>query len=339
MDVILYLNELLQIRTTVGIVGLGTLYKEKIPGKYDGSKHAFIPPSYKIGFTTEIREEEELINFISQSENISVESASFYVEKFAKETQAKLASNQEVNLGEIGTLNLIDNEIYFSPINDKNFDTSFFGLPEIADKANETKAQTENQPITEQQFTSQQESISEEENLATDTEEEIEERRGLSLGLKFLIVALIISILGVIAYFINPSFFNGYLQNNSDKKPEKNVVIAAKDTLNVDTIAKQIDTIAPLTQNITDTLKTDTATVYEVIAIAEKSQHRIDNFINLMAKRGIKAKALPKRPGKKLIKISVGTFADYNLAKKQQDSLRKKLKNPEIYILPIKNQK
>jgi hypothetical protein len=339
MDVILYLTELLQIRTTVGIVGLGTLYKEKIPGKYDGSKHAFIPPSYIIGFTTEISEDEELINFISQSENISVESASFYVEKFAEETQAKLASNQEVNLGELGIFSLIDNEIYFSPVNDKNFDNSFFGLPEIADKANQTNKQSADQTKTEEQRPLQGESVSEEENLTTETEEEIEEKRGLSLGLKFLIAAIIISMLGVVAYFINPTFFNSYLQTNSNNKQENNVAVAAKDTLVVDTNTKKLDTITPLKQNLTDTLTTDTATVYEVIAIAEKSQHRVDNFINLMAKRGIKAKALPKRPGKKLIKISVGTFTDFSLAKKQQDSLRKKLKNPEIYILPIKNQK
>lgn len=339
MDVILYLTELLQIRTTVGIVGLGTLYKEKIPGKYDGSKHAFIPPSYKIGFTTEIKEDEELINFIAQSENINVESASFYVEKFAEETQAKLASNQEVSLGELGTLNLIDNEICFSPINDKNFDTSFFGLPEIADKANQTNTQSADQTKTEEQTPLQQESVTEEENLTTETEEEIEERRGLSLGLKFLIAAIIISILGVVAYFINPTIFNSYLQTNSNNKQENNVAVAAKDTLMVDTNTKKLDTIAPLKQNLTDTLTTDTATVYEVIASAEKSQHRIVSFINLMAKKGIKAKALPKARGKKLIKISVGTFTDYNLAKKQQDSLRKKLNNPEIYILTIKNQK
>ena len=54
-----------------------------------------------------------------------------------------------------------------------------------------------------------------------------------------------------------------------------------------------------------------------------------------MKKRGIEAKALENVPGK-LIKISLGSFTDFNLAKKYKDSLRKKLNNPEIYIQTIK---
>ena len=65
MDILLYLSELLETRKTVGIVGLGTLYKKKSPGKYDAEKHAFIPPSYSLAFSSEIKEQEELANFIS----------------------------------------------------------------------------------------------------------------------------------------------------------------------------------------------------------------------------------------------------------------------------------
>ena len=54
-----------------------------------------------------------------------------------------------------------------------------------------------------------------------------------------------------------------------------------------------------------------------------------------MKKKGIEAKALKNVPGK-LVKISLGSFTNFNIAKKYQDSLKKKLNNPEIYIQTIK---
>ena len=72
-----------------------------------------------------------------------------------------------------------------------------------------------------------------------------------------------------------------------------------------------------------------------MIGSAEKSQKRIDQYILTMQKRGIEAKAIETVPGK-LIKISLGSFTDFSFAKKHQDSLRKKLNNPEIYIQTIK---
>jgi hypothetical protein len=79
--------------------------------------------------------------------------------------------------------------------------------------------------------------------------------------------------------------------------------------------------------------------IYEVIASAEKSEKRVKAFIAHMAKKGITVKALPKLTGKSMIKLSVGTFIDFNAAKKHQDSLRIKLNNPEIYIQQIKPKK
>jgi hypothetical protein len=66
-----------------------------------------------------------------------------------------------------------------------------------------------------------------------------------------------------------------------------------------------------------------------------KSKKKVEEMIRIFAKRGIQAKAIDALPGR-LIKISLGTFTDYNVAKKFQDSLKIKLKNQEIYIQTIK---
>jgi len=77
MDILLYLTELLQTRKNVGVAGLGTFYKKKSPGKYDAEKHAFLPPSFTLAFTTEVKESEELSSYISGKRNISTESANY----------------------------------------------------------------------------------------------------------------------------------------------------------------------------------------------------------------------------------------------------------------------
>ncbi len=75
--------------------------------------------------------------------------------------------------------------------------------------------------------------------------------------------------------------------------------------------------------------------VYEVIGSAMKTQKKVDEVISNFAKRGIVAKQMDAMPGR-LIKISLGTFTNYNFAKEFQDSLKIKLRNPEIYIQTIK---
>ncbi|WP_199141174.1 hypothetical protein [Pedobacter sp. ASV12] len=133
MDILLYLTELLQTRKTVGIVGLGTLYKKKTPGKYDATQHAFIPPSYTLAFTTELKEQEELANFISLRRNISIESSNYFIGEFAEQLQAKLHDHQEADLEPIGKLKLVNGEIVFEPEAESSFGFEFYGLPTLAD--------------------------------------------------------------------------------------------------------------------------------------------------------------------------------------------------------------
>lgn len=133
MDILLYLSELLETRKTVGIVGLGTLYKKKSAGKYDAEKHAFIPPSYSLAFTTEVREQEELASYISQKRNITIDSANYYIGEFAERIQNELADQQEANFAPIGQLKLVNDEITLISDQKSNIGFEFYGLPEIAE--------------------------------------------------------------------------------------------------------------------------------------------------------------------------------------------------------------
>lgn len=131
MDIILYLTELLETRKSVGIAGLGTLYKKKSPGKYDASRHVFVPPSYELLFNSEVKDEYELVHYISARRNISTESANYYVGEFVENIQAQLAEQQKASLGNLGELTAVNDEMKLVSAGNGNLRDDFFGLPEL----------------------------------------------------------------------------------------------------------------------------------------------------------------------------------------------------------------
>ena len=434
MDILLYLTELLQSRKAIGIVGLGTLYKKKSPGRYDIEKHAFVPPSYALEFTTELKEQEELANFISERRNISVDSANYYISEFVEKLQAQLAEQQEADLTPIGRLKIVDNELTFVAEQESSFSNESYGLPTLNELTTDSSEEQEpvDETISSDEAIASDSSVEEEKTAALDGVEDTidsvveenkleEENPGQETGekpqeieldeqpvydeitevgqpveepsteaqpltapeenkeipvatstippvvnynylpdnddddddddrrpnrffrilLKTLIVLILIAIAGALTYFFFPGWFDNNLINTIDKTTEQATVISPNDTAGVKTDSlKYADSLAKNNalvklakdSTIIDSNKT---IIYEVIGSAEKSQKRIDYVINTMKKRGINAKPLQNVPGR-LTKISLGTFTDYNLAKIYQDSLQKKLKNPQIYIQSIK---
>lgn len=179
MDILLYLTELLQTRKTVGIVGLGTLYKKKSPGKYDVEKHAFVPPTFTIAFTTEIKEEEELANYISSKRNITTDSANYYIGEFAEQIQVQLSDKQEADFGPFGKLKYLDDELVLVGDQGTNFGFDFYGLPTLTEITPEEE-NTVNETVPETVETEYLEEIEEEnkleeENPGQETTDEIEE--------------------------------------------------------------------------------------------------------------------------------------------------------------------
>lgn len=131
MDILLYLITLLKTRKTVGIIGLGTFYKQKSPGKYDAVQHAFVPPSYTLAFTKELKEQDELANYISSERNITTESANYYINEFAERIQNELVDKQQADLGKLGKLILSNNEIQFLPAEGDQIGFDYYGLPKV----------------------------------------------------------------------------------------------------------------------------------------------------------------------------------------------------------------
>jgi hypothetical protein len=365
MDIIFHLREFLQSRKTASIDGLGTFYKKKYPGKYDVDTHSFLPPSYVLAFESEVNEPDNLINFIVETTKVDQELAKYQINELVKKIHAQLNDQQEFTLTEFGKLTLVNDQIVFTPSESNNFGDEFYGLPalpeikesnphavhitegepeppiekEVENAISEIEldnAFSENRPkFTGKPFTP---------NYDYDDDSDGKIGRVFKIILRIILAIAIIAAAVGLAYFFKPGYFDGFV-NSDDVEPVPTELAIPIDTANqVNKQINYLDTSVVVTSDTTVAAKplpkiTETkVTTYEVIGSAEKNQKRIDLVINTMKKRGIEAKALQGVPGK-LVKISLGSFTDFNLAKKYQDSLRKKLNNSDIYIQTIKPKK
>ena len=420
MDIKSYLLELIATRKKISITTLGTLYKKKIPGRYDSETHSFLPPKHEIAFTSEQSNDQELVNFISERENISTESANYHINEFVGHIQTQLNAHQQADFSPLGQLKLVNDQIFLESDHTLDIGFEFYGLPtveatvaqqeeiaeahepsveedpvydEIAEvnvqdiaEPNTTKQQKE-APVqietaevsaedTESDLTAQPEEqpASDEANAVStiqdlnENEERVdieaprpitdplwkptvitpyeieddEEDENIGKGKRIFLKAGLILLLIVVAIGVTFLFFPDHFDAVKNKFiPETDQLIEPVD---MDTTAAQpIDSavhdsinrnVAAPSSVIKDTL-TSSATIYEVIGSAMRTHKKADEVIAILQRRGINAKKVEAMPGNH-IKISLGTFTDLKLAKKHQDSLKIKLKNPEIYIQTIK---
>ncbi|WP_461790051.1 hypothetical protein [Pedobacter sp.] len=137
MDIVQYLIELLKTRKQVGIEGLGTLYKKKIPGRYDAETHSFLPPSYDLNFTQDILEEYNLVEFIHGKRGISPDAAKYFISQFVADVLKKLETG-EFQLENLGKLEKNeDGSITFYQNEGIETGFEFFALPSVVAEVNQ----------------------------------------------------------------------------------------------------------------------------------------------------------------------------------------------------------
>lgn len=129
MDILSYLTTLIKTHKEVGIPGLGTIYKRKSPGRYDTETHSFLPPSYTLAFTSDLKEQELLTGIISKKKNISADAATYFVEQFSQNILDELSNQQESDFGDLGTFSTASGSLSFIPKQGQNFGFDFYGLP------------------------------------------------------------------------------------------------------------------------------------------------------------------------------------------------------------------
>jgi nucleoid DNA-binding protein len=134
MDILSYLTDLLNTQNEVGIEGLGTFFKQKLPGRYDTENHQFIPPTYILNFKREINEEASFSSFLSSSRNISNESAQYHIGLFVEDINRQLAVSNEADLDSIGKLSYVNDVLTLKEQGGIDLGSAFYGLPRISTK-------------------------------------------------------------------------------------------------------------------------------------------------------------------------------------------------------------
>lgn len=166
MDILYYLTSLLKTSKAVGIAGLGTFYKKKSPGRYDAAQHAFVPPNYTLVFDNKVEETEGLAYFISTERNITTDSANYYIGEFAEKIQAQLADQQVADLGELGQLRLMNDQVTFIASEQNQITNESFGLPVLP----VTTESSSEKPVENEYLTTiEEENKREEENPGLET--------------------------------------------------------------------------------------------------------------------------------------------------------------------------
>ncbi|WP_199121021.1 hypothetical protein [Pedobacter sp. ASV28] len=184
-----------------------------------------------------------------------------------------------------------------------------------------------------------------------DTPQIEEEKTSMPLYQKVTILLLILLVIGVIAYYINPNLLNNFHRNetNPDEKiavpiEDHNQLKTQADSLSfADSIMKNAEKVGLKVEPAKDTIKVTTktkpvnTTTYEIIGAAFAKDQEVEQYISHMKKKGFEAK-IANMPGKIYKKISIASYVNRDSADKDLKKLRLQLKNSDLYIFVNKNQ-
>ena len=154
ISIIEAISDLLFVRDTVVVPGLGAFVKKPISAKVNPVANYFSTPACDVEFDANLREDNDLIvNYLVNENNIPIEEAKKQLVMFVSECFSSLKQGKKVELNHIGTLSYDwDNNLVFIQDKSVNYNADAFGLsdftpePVIQSKSKEEiKAEIEQQ--------------------------------------------------------------------------------------------------------------------------------------------------------------------------------------------------
>lgn len=140
-----YISDLLYRYECVIIPNFGGFVTNNKSAKIDSDKHTLFPPYKQITFNSHLVNNDGLLaNYIASIDKISYSCALNFIQFEIEAWQNKL-NNQELYLNDIGSFNLINQQLVFEPYQKINYLTSSFGLNNVV--SSEIKRETYNKQI------------------------------------------------------------------------------------------------------------------------------------------------------------------------------------------------
>lgn len=231
------ISDLLFVRDTVVVPGLGAFVKKSTSAKVNPVANYFSSPSCDVEFDPNLREDNELIvNYMAEENNISREEATKQLVMFVTECFNSLKQGKKVELEHIGILSYDwDNNLVFVQDKSVNYNADAFGLTDFTpEPVIQSKSKEEIKAEIEQQQ-------KEKNTPVTVDEDAVHQDDGQSRPKKkgwWLAAAAVIALLFGLFYFNAPRFDQGVEDdtNLSQQANIENEELLAENNLPLDTV-------------------------------------------------------------------------------------------------------
>ena len=126
------ISDLLFVRDTVVVPGLGAFIKKPVSAKVNPVANYFSMPSSEITFDSNLREDNELVvRYLSEKSNISEDEAKKLLAKFVSDCFNTLKDKKKLVLNGIGTLSYDGDNLVFKQDMSINYNSDVFGLADF----------------------------------------------------------------------------------------------------------------------------------------------------------------------------------------------------------------
>ena len=126
------ISDLLFVRDTVVVPGLGAFIKKPVSAKVNPVANYFSMPSSEITFDSNLREDNELVvRYLSEKSNISEDEAKKLLAKFVSDCFNTLKDKKKLVLNSIGTLSYDGDNLVFKQDMSINYNSDVFGLADF----------------------------------------------------------------------------------------------------------------------------------------------------------------------------------------------------------------
>lgn len=127
------ISDLLYVRDTVVVPGLGAFYKKPLPASVNPVANYFAMPSSIIEFDANLREDNDLVvSYLSEKNGIPEEEARKVLAMFVSDCFNTLKASKKVVLNDVGVLSYDwSGNLAFEPDNGVNYNSDSFGLSDF----------------------------------------------------------------------------------------------------------------------------------------------------------------------------------------------------------------
>lgn len=336
MKVEKHISELLFEHDCVIVPDLGGFVANYAPAKIHPVQHTFTPPSKKIVFNKNLKNNDGLLaNQIASTEKTTYPEALKYISYFVENIQAEFKKGAKVKIDEVGTLFLdVERNIQFEP-GTTNFLLDTFGMTGFQSPA-----------IKRDTITKRLEKELKDRKAIPQERKKINVKRIVALSVVIPVLAAMVwiplktDLLKNINYSdLNPFASKEVVKPDLKKDIPKTTTLlpVKKDT----TIATLVDTThTPVTASMVEPVKADSTAVkvgtinadldFHLVAGCFMIEENAKNFVNTLQQQNLNASIIGKN-NRGLYVVSCGDYATRRDALNNLEALRKVQPNAWLY--------